>query len=471
MEAFSGKIKEDSALLGKKAGVGVSYDVKERFISIDGREAYFCYIGSLASDLLTEKLIKGYISSSVRFDDTAFTFAQRSTAFGDVGFCSDVDGTVARILEGCGALIIDGMFHAIITDIKNIPARGIEEPESDRVLRGSRDGFTEKLFDNTALLRQRLRVPEVVYERITVGRTASTNVVLCYYPQRADPKFVKSISDKLKNSNTDALSMSSESLAECLIKRRWFDPFPKIRYTERPDAASAMILEGSVIVICDNSPQAMILPCSIFDFMQETDDFYFPPLTGTYLRLIRFVIFILSYILVPVWYLLIKNPAIIPSALDFIKPASEAGLPVFLQIMLIEFTIDGLKLASMNTPGSLSNSLSIVAGLLLGDFAIEVGWLIPEVILYMSFVAMANFTQPSFELGYAFKYMRVITLVLTELFNYVGFFVGVIITLLFIGFNNSVAGGRSYLYPVIPFDPKAFVRLLFRVKLSDGDKG
>jgi len=471
MSDFTGNIREDSIMLGRCAGAGVSYDVKERSISIGGRAAYFCCIGSLTSDLLTEKLIKGYIGSSVRFDDTAFTFAQRCAAFGDVSFCGDAEGTAARILEGCGALIVDGMYHAIITDIKNIPSRGIEEPESDRVLRGARDGFTEKLFDNTALLRQRLRMPELVFERIPVGRTAVTNVVLCYYSKRADPRFVKKISDKLKASKTDALSMSSESLAECLIKRRWFDPFPKIRFTERPDAASAMILEGSVIVLCDNSPEAMILPCSIFDFMQETDDFYFPPLTGTYLRLVRFVIFMLSYILVPLWYLLIKNPGMIPGALDFIKPASEAGLPVFWQILLIEFTIDGLKLASINTPGSLSNSLSIVAGLLLGDFAIQVGWLIPEVILYMSFVAMANFTQPSFELGYAFKYMRVATVVLTELLNLPGFFAGIALTVVFIAVNGGATGGRGYLYPLIPFDPKAMIRLIFRVRLSDRDKG
>ena len=470
MECFTGDIKKDSEILAEAAGFGRSYDVKERKLKIGCRDAYFCYIGSLVSDLMIEKLIKSYQNSRIEKDDDAASFAERCAPFGDVKFKDNAEDTVSEIFEGSGALLIDGIKKAIVSDAKNIPSRGIEEPESDRVLRGARDGFTEKLLDNTALLRQRLRVQELVFEKYSVGLTAKTTVVLCYFDGRADKKFVSSIADKLKNAKVDALSMSSESLAECIIKKQWYNPFPKIRYTERPDAAAAMILEGSVIVLCDNSPQAMILPCSIFDFMQETDDFYFPPLTGTYLRLVRFFIFLLSYAFVPVWYLLIKNPSVIPEWLDFIKPAGEAGIPIFFQIMLVEFMIDGLKLASMNTPGSLNNSLSIVAGLLLGDYAIEVGWFIPEVILYMSFVAMANFTQPSFELGYAFKYMRVISVVLTELFNYAGFAVSVVFTVLSVALNNSVDGGRSYLYPVIPFNKEAFLRLFFRVRLADKKK-
>lgn len=155
----------------------------------------------------------------------------------------------------------------------------------------------------------------------------------------------------------------------------YWNPFPKIRYTERPDSASAMLMEGSVIVLCDNYPAAMILPTSIFDFLQDTDDFYFPPLIGGYLKAVRTATYLLSLFLTPVWYLLLKNPGWIPPAFDFIRLTDPPTVPLLFQLLLLEFSIDGLKLASLNTPDSLTNSLSVIGGLLIGDFAIHVGWL------------------------------------------------------------------------------------------------
>ena len=178
--------------------------------------------------------------------------------------------------------------------------------------------------------------------------------------------------------------MGSQSLAECLIHSGWYNPFPKIRMTERPDSASAQILEGSVAIIMDNSPEVMILPSSIFDFMQETNDFYFPPLTGTYIRLVRFAVFFMTLMITPVWYLFMLYPEMIPGWLQFIVPENSARIPIIFQLFLVEFIIDALRLASTNTPDMLANSLSVVGGLILGDFAVDIGWLIPEVILYKS---------------------------------------------------------------------------------------
>ena len=258
--------------------------------------------------------------------------------------------------------------------------------------------------------------------------------------------------------------MGHESLAEVLIKKRWYNPFPKIRYTERPDTAAAQLMEGSVLVICDTSPQVMILPTSIFDFMQETNDFYFPPLTGTYIRLVRHAVFWLTLFLTPTWYLLIRHPTLVPEWLSFIIPTEAGRIPIIAQLFLVEFMIDGLRMASLNTPSMLSNSLSVVGGLILGDFAVQIGWLIPEVILYMAFVAIANFTQRSYELGYAFKFMRMGLLLLTAILGYRGFVVGVVGIGILLLTNVTVTGKRRYLYPLIPFDGKALKSLFFRVR-------
>ena len=211
----------------------------------------------------------------------------------------------------------------------------------------------------------------------------------------------------------------------------------------------------------------MIFPTSFFDFLQETDDYYFPPLTGTYLRLLRHLIFWLTVIVTPLWYGLIMDPGAIPEWLKFIIPDDPGSLPILAQLILTEFALDGLKLASLNTPSVLSNSLSVVGGLLLGDFAVQVGWLSPDVILYMAFVAIANFTQSSYELGYAFKYMRVLILLLTAWLHWYGFAAGLIVTLVLVATNKTVNGGRSYLYPLIPWNGNAFCHLVFRMKKKD----
>ena len=258
--------------------------------------------------------------------------------------------------------------------------------------------------------------------------------------------------------------MGHESLAESLIHTHWYNPFPKIRYTERPDVTAAHLMEGSVIVLLDNSPSAMILPTSIFDFLQESNDFYLAPLTGTYLRLVRHAVFWMTLFLTPLWFLAVKNPELVPQWLSFVLPADRGRLPIYLQLLLAEFVIDGLRMASMNTPDMLANSLSVVGGLILGEFAGTVGWLIPEVILYMAFVAIANFTQTSFELGYAFKFMRIILLTLIAFFDLWGFLAGVVLILVLIASNRTVNGTHSYLYPLIPFSGKALLSLIVRRK-------
>jgi stage V sporulation protein AF len=226
-------------------------------------------------------------------------------------------------------------------------------------------------------------------------------------------------------------------------------------------------LEGSVIILCDTSPEAIILPTSIFDFLQDTDDYYFTPITGTYLRLVRQLVFWGAVVLTPVWYFLATNPQIVPEWLYFIVPENTGAVPILIQLLLVEFVVDGLKLASLNTPSVMSNSFGGIGGLLLGDFAVQVGWLSADVIFYMAIVSIASFTQSNYELGYALKFIRMITLVLTHFFNFWGFGIGILTGLLLMCTNRTVYGSHSYLYPLIPFSARDMKKLLFRHKKSD----
>ena len=336
---------------------------------------------------------------------------------------------------------------------------------------GPRDGFVETLIFNTALIRRRIRDTALTMRYLTVGKKSRTDVVLCFMEGQADSRYVQYLDRRLRELEPSSLTMGHESLAELLIHRKWYNPFPKIRYTERPDAAAAQLLEGSVLVLCDNSPEVMILPTSIFDFLQETNDFYIPPLTGTYIRVLRHLVFWATLFLTPVWLLFVNHPELVPGWLAFCLPQEPGAIPIFAQLLVVELVIDGLRMASMNTPDMLSNSLSVVSGLILGDFAIGMGWLTPEVLVFMAFVAISNFTQRSYELGYAFKFLRMGLLVLVQLFGLIGLCVGVVGILILLVTNKTVNGKHSYFYPLIPFNGRALLSLFVRLKKSTPKKG
>ena len=317
---------------------------------------------------------------------------------------------------------------------------------------------------NTALIRRRIRSTDLRMEMLSAGVSSRTDIVVCYMNGRADEELLRDIRRKIQNIDADALTMNQESLAECLYQRRWYNPFPKFKYTERPDTAAAQVLEGNIVILVDNSPSAMILPTTIFDVMEEADDYYFPPITGTYLRLTRFIISLLTYLLTPTFLLLMNHPQWIPEQFSFIMLKEEVNIPLIWQFLLLELAIDGLKLAAVNTPNMLSTPLSVLAALVLGEFSVNSGWFSSEVMLYMAFVAIANYTQANYELGYALKFLRVLNLILTQLFGLWGYIAALVAAVLGLGLNRTVAH-RSYIYPLIPFDWKNLEHRLFRRRL------
>ncbi|MBQ9162509.1 MAG: spore germination protein [Clostridia bacterium] len=468
--------QENIKLLDGMFRVGESFDLIKKEMQLKGGRIALYYIDGFVKDAVMSKLMTHFLTlTSIvpppergEKDIPAYRFADACVPYVETDVSDDVDFMVQMVMSGATLLIGEGHGeYGIIIDARTYPARQTGEPEGDKVMRGARDGFVETLIFNTALIRRRIRNPALTVSYMSVGRSSKTDIAVCYMSDRADEKYVNNIKEKLKNINTESLTLGHASLAECLIKTHWYNPFPKIRYTERPDSAAAQLLEGSILIICDNSPDVMILPTSIFDFMQETNDFYFPPLTGTYIRIVRHVVFLLTLFLTPTWYLLIQHPEFLPDWMNFIIPQETGRLPIIVQLFLVEFIIDGLRMASLNTPNMLSNSLSVVGGLILGDFAVSIGWLIPEVILYMAFVAIANFTQRSYELGYAFKFMRMLLLLATALFDVWGFFIGIALICLLVATNATIDGKRHYLYPLIPLNLKALKTLFFRVKKRD----
>ena len=319
-------------------------------------------------------------------------------------------------------------------------------------------------MQNAALLRRRIRDSRLTLERVQLDNRSHTDVVLCYMDGEADPDLLAEIREKLENMQVGSIAMSQESVAEALSPRQFWNPFPKVRYTERPDVATACIMEGDVVVMVDNSPSALLLPTTLLRFTEEINDYYFPPLIGSYLQIVRMAVLLLTLFVTPVWYLLVKNPDTLHENLHFLLIQDEYYVPLILQLLLVELIIDVLKLASLNTPDVLSNSFSMIGALILGDFAVQARWLVPEVLVYMAFVAIANYAQHSYEMGYATKLCRMLLLILIWLFDLWGLLAGVAAILVMMAVTKPLVG-KGYLYPLIPFDGKKLKRLLHRVPI------
>ena len=468
MEKISNDYRENVRVLDGLLGVGRSCDMVSRDYLIGGRRARLWVVDGFGSDSILERMGAFWLTLKPEnvvgltgmqdFLDRYITFSESNVTF-------DISDAVTSVFLGKSLLAVEGLAGVALMDAKGYPSRSVHEPPDGKVLRGSHDGFVEAVVPNMALLRRRIRDPHLTMEGHKVGSRTHNDAVLCYLDDKVDQDLLRKLRGKLLGLDVRSLSMAQESLAEAIRPKQWYNPFPKVRYTVRPDAAAASIMEGSIVLMVDNSPSVMILPTGFFDFTQESNDYYFPPLVGTYLRVLRVTVFLLSLFITPAWYLMVSEPNRLPGWLNFLSSPEPVSLSLLSQLLVVEFLIDVLKLASLNTPDSLSNSFSMLGALVLGDFAVQAGWLGPEVLVYMAFVSVAGFAQPSYELGYAFKLLRVALLLVTAAFDVWGFCLGVVGIFVLLCTTKPLVG-KGYLYPLVPFNGKALLRLLVREPIS-----
>ncbi|MBR6770621.1 MAG: spore germination protein [Lachnospiraceae bacterium] len=467
---ISPSLEENLVCLKESLAADTSFDVVYRVIHVGGRNACICFIDGFCKDELMQKVLQYFMDMKPEdLPADAHEMAKKKIPYVEVDLKDEWDKILYFIMSGVFALFIDGFDRCMLIDSRTYPARSVSEPEKDKALRGSKDGFVETIVFNTALIRRRIRSTDLRMEMLQAGSSSRTDIVLCYMESRVDHDFLEKIKSKIEGIQVDALTMNQESLAECLFDRKWYNPFPKFKFTERPDTAAAQILEGDVVILVDNSPSAMITPTSIFDIVEEADDYYFPPITGSYLRLSRFLIALMTYFVTPTFLLLMLNPQWIPESFQFIVVKEETNIPLLWQFLLLELAIDGLRLAAVNTPNMLSTPLSVMAALVLGEFSVNSGWFNSEVMLYMAFVAIASYTQQNYELSYAIKFMRMINLILTQLFGIYGYIAAVILLVVAVVSNKTISG-KSYVYPLIPFHPKQFGKRLIRTRLPGSGK-
>lgn len=452
--------------LDELLGVGRSFDMVGRSLSIAGRRARLWVVNGYANDATLERVIAAWQDiADLAEIDSLEAFLRRYVSVSEAEVEQEPDKAITAVLSGMTLLLLEGLEGFALLDTKTFPLRTIQEPDTSKVLRGSHDGFVESIMKNAALLRRRIRDPQLTLEGMEVGGRSHASVALCYLADKVDGELLSQLRQKLRDMEVNSLSMGQESVAEAISPRQWWNPFPKTRYTERPDVACASIMEGDIVLMIDNTASVMLFPCTLFRFAEEINDYYFPPLVGTYLQLVRLAVLFMTLFVTPLWYLLVKSPERLHEGLHFLLIEDVYFVPLIVQLFLVELIIDVLKLASLNTPNVLSNSFSMLGALILGDFAVQARWLVPEVLVYMAFVAVANYAQHSYEMGYAVKLCRMALLLLSWLLDWWGFAAGVVGVAALLASTRPLVG-KGYLYPLFPFNGRDLRTLLHRRPIS-----
>lgn len=441
-----------------------SFDIVTRTLYFQDTKAFWIGLNGLCDNTILQLLISDLQNPTFTKDaqiNDLQKFMASKIGYSQTELCTDWDKVIKNILSGPSAIFVDGFPAAVLLDTRKYPVRSIDEPDTEKVSHGAKDGFVETVVFNTALIRRRIRNPKLSFEMKEIGSESKTDVAIAYIDCSIDTQLLDTIKRKLDSVMIPALTMGPKSLEELIVKKRWWNPLPQIRYTERPDVACSYLLEGYIAIIVDNFPSVMLFPCNIFQFSQNPEDYYQNPLIGNYLRLLRFLCILMSLFLLPIFLLLGVSSAVLPYGFQVISSGPVSPAKLFTYVMLVELSLDIFKYSSMNAASGLSNSLGLIGGIIIGDVAIQLKWATPEVVFFGAATMLATLSISSQEFGQALRLYRYLLVILTGFFGFWGFGIGLFLVLLSIVTTPSIAG-KSYLWPLFPLNWKALKTLLFR---------
>jgi stage V sporulation protein AF len=453
--------EQNVSYMRERLGVGKSFDVIHLDLEYaERRMALFLVDGFVKDDILhyIMKLLSRLDPEQLEPDPFEKLF-KTHLPYIEIDYLEDLNAVSDQVLAGPTALFVEGLSKVIMIDARTYPVRGPQEPDLERVVRGSRDGYVETIVFNTALTRRRVRDRSLRMEYLQIGRRSKTDVCICYIDDIADDDNVKHLKKTLEAIDTDGLPMAEKTVEEFIGGRHW-NPFPTIRYTERPDTAAAHLYEGHVLVLIDGSPSVMITPATYWHHLQHAEEYRQKPFVGTYLRIVRFIAVVASLFLLPLYYLVSTDPSLLPKGLEYIGPNDPGVIPLLVQFVIAEVGIDMLRMAAIHTPSSLATALGLVAAIMIGQVAVEVGLFSNEVVLYLSVAVMGTFATPSYEMSLANRLIRLLFLFVAALFGPAGYMVA--ITLWILSLANIKAFTTPYLWPFMPFDLRAIRDVIIR---------
>lgn len=440
-EILRSVLGQNSYVIFRSFRLGLLGNPGAMIIYVDGMIEKKLISSEIMKPLMFETRIADF--ESIKGNPLAFirNFGITSASIREIRTMNDV---VSEILYGNAALIIDGIDTGISIDVKGWETRGMSEPESEVLVRGPREGFTETLLNNTVLIRRRLRTPDLVFMEINVGKLSNTAVSIAYVRGVADPSLVAEVVSRLNRINIDGI-MESGYIEE-LIEDNPYSPFPQVAHTERPDRVAAALLAGRVAILTDGTPVALVVPAEFVSFMQSPDDYYERFYFGTAVRWLRYIAFAMS-LLLPSLYIAITtfHQEMIPTRLLISLAAAREGVPfpALVEAMLMEFTFEALREAGIRLPRAVGQAVSIVGALVIGQAAVQAGIVSPLMVIVVAVTGIASFMNPTYSTGITMRLLRFPMMILAGTLGLFGVMTGILAILI------HMAGLRSFGVPYL----------------------
>lgn len=375
-----------------------------------------------------------------------------------------LDRVVEALLRGETAVFVQGMKTAILIGTRSIEKRAVEEPATEQVVRGPRDGFIEQIGTNLSLIRYRLQTPNLRVRTLQIGRMSKTKVALMYLEGIANPDLIKEVEDRVKS--IDIHTLQDSGFIEQLIEDNHFSPFPQVQVTERSEKLISSIVEGRVAIMMDGSPFALIVPAVFSQFYQTSEDYSERFLMGSMVRLIRLLAIILSLFLPSLYVSVVSfNPELIPTHFAGAVASGRAGIPfpAAVEVFIMEATMEVLREATIRLPQQIGGALSIVGVLVIGQAAVSAGFASPITVVIIAMTTIGSFAAPAYNAAIAFRMLRFPILLFAGLFGLYGVMIGFIFIINHLLSLKSF--GVPYLSPLVPIDLKGWRDFIIRAPI------
>lgn len=432
-------------------------DIKMQEMRIGNKQQVGCMAAYIevagGSNIFEDSLIGKLLNQLNGCDDRQIYDRLNRNALGlsDVTAYEWFSDAADGLLTGDTILFFDGFDKALKIPDKGYPSMGVKEADSEKVVRGSNEGFSDSIKQNTALIRKRLRTPAVKVKELKLGVRSKTNVDLVYMDDLIYPKLLEEIERRLGSFEIDGVLDSG--IIEQLSEEKWYSPFPQFQTTQRPDRAAMAVLEGRIVLLSDNSPIALILPTDYNSFIQTSDDYYNRWEIASLGRILRYFASVFAMIL-PGLYLAVCNfhTQILPTQLLLSFAAARQGVPFpsVVEVLLMELSFELLREAGVRLPGAMGNTIGIVGGLIIGQAAVEANLVSPIVVIVVAFTALCSFAIPNEEFATAFRILKFFFIVLCAWLGFFGFLVAALTVLIHLSHLKSF--GIPYLMPFVGAD-------------------
>lgn len=429
-------------------------DIKMREMMLGTKHNVGCflaYIEVAVSNIMMETTALGRLLSyleKVPGEQINELLDKNAMGISDVTPFSTVEDAAQAMLTGDAILFVDGYTKALKISDKGYPNMGVKESSSEKVIRGSNEGFGDSIKVNTALIRKRIRSTRVRVKEIRPGVRSHTNVDIVYMKDLAYPELISEIERRLDQYEIDGILDSG--VIEQLAEEKWYSPFPQFQTTQRPDRAAMAILEGRVVVLSDNSPVALILPTDYNSFIKTSDDYYNRWETATFGRILRYIASFFAMTL-PGLYLAVTNfhTQVLPTTLLLSFQAARQGVPfpAVIEVLIMEISFELLREAGVRLPGAMGNTIGIVGGLIIGQAAVEANLVSPIVVIIVAFTALCSFAIPNEEFAFSFRILKFGFIAVCAWLGYFGFLVGLLAVLIHLSHLKSF--GIPYLMPFV----------------------